>query len=272
MSILICLDNRCVSMRPNCPDKTELSCDGNMNASHLEDGVSKADSPRMFDRISGRYDLLNHLLSFRQDYFWRRKLARMIREVPHDVVVDLACGTCDQILSAFRQNRDIRMGIAVDPAQRMLDIGSAKVKSAGLNRRISLIRGDGICLPLAGDCADCAMISFGIRNVVDAAGSLAELHRILKPGGSLAVLEFSLPGNRLIRTVYLLYFRHVLPRAGYAISGDGQAYRYLNRTVEDFYGRGEFCSMMRDAGFGGVEMTSLTFGAATIYIGKKNDI
>jgi demethylmenaquinone methyltransferase/2-methoxy-6-polyprenyl-1,4-benzoquinol methylase len=256
-------------MRMNCPEKKALARDSHMSATPMENSPSKVDSPQMFDRISGRYDLLNHLLSFGQDFLWRRRVSRTLRKIPHDIVVDLACGTCDQILSAFKQNPDIRTGLAVDMAGRMLRIGSNKVETRGLNERIRLVRGDGMDIPLADDSVDCAMISFGIRNFVDADRSLVEFHRILKPGGSLAVLEFSLPKNRFIRMVYLLYFRHVLPWAGAVTSGDRHAYKYLNETVEDFYRRGEFCAMMRNAGFGGIEMTGLTFGAATIYIGKK---
>jgi demethylmenaquinone methyltransferase/2-methoxy-6-polyprenyl-1,4-benzoquinol methylase len=233
---------------------------------------SKADSPEMFDRISGRYDLLNHLLSFGQDILWRRKLSRMIRVVPHDVVLDLACGTCDQLLSAFKHNSDIGLGLGIDMAGRMLRIGSEKVVSRGLNNKVRLVKGDGMELSLADNSVDFAMISFGIRNVVDAGVCLTEFHRILKPGGTLAVLEFSLPANRLIRTVYLWYFRRILPFAGAIISGDRQAYRYLNRTVENFYDKEQFCNLMAAAGFNNIKTVPLTFGTASTYTGKKDDL
>lgn len=233
---------------------------------------SKADSPEMFDRISDRYDLLNHLLSFGQDILWRRKLSRMMKAVPHDVVLDLACGTCDQILSAFRLNSDIGLVLGIDMAGRMLRIGSEKVASKGLSNKVRLVKGDGMVLPLADNSVDFAMISFGIRNMVDASVSLREFHRILKPCGTLAVLEFSLPANRLIRTLYLSYFRRILPFAGAIISGDRQAYRYLNKTVEDFYDGEQFCNLMTVAGFNNIQTVALSFGTASIYIGKKDDL
>jgi demethylmenaquinone methyltransferase/2-methoxy-6-polyprenyl-1,4-benzoquinol methylase len=233
---------------------------------------SKADSPEMFDRISGRYDLLNHLLSFGQDILWRRRLSRIISVVSHEVVLDLACGTCDQILSAFRHNSDIGLGLGIDMAGRMLRIGSEKVASRGLSNKVRLVKGDGMDLPLADDSVDFAMISFGIRNMVDASACLSEFHRILKPGGTLAALEFSLPANRLIRTVYLWYFRWILPFAGAVISGDRQAYRYLNKTVEDFYDSEQFCNLMTASGFISIKAVPLTFGTARIYVGEKDDL
>jgi len=239
---------------------------------HMGDIPLRADSPEMFDRISSRYDLLNHLLSFGQDLLWRRKLARMMSSVPHGVVLDIACGTCDQILSAYRHNPDIDVGLGIDMAGKMLRVGSDKVVARRLSDRILLARGDGMDLPLADDSIDFAMISFGIRNMTDAGRSLTEFRRILKPGGTLSILEFSLPENRLIRTIYLGYFRHVLPRVGAIISGDSQAYSYLNKTVEAFYDGEEFCAMMRAAGFNSVGMMPLTLGTVTIYVGKKDDL
>ena len=230
---------------------------------------SKIDSHKMFDRIAARYDLLNHVLSFGQDLAWRAKAGRLIRDYPHDTVLDLACGTCDLLLSAFRYNKDIRCGIGIDMADNMLRIGFDKIRTRGLARKICLAKGDGMDLPVA-DCAvDFAMISFGIRNMADPAKSLSELYRILKQGGRLAVLEFSLPKNRLIKAVYLIYFRKILPRIGGLISGDRFAYSYLNRTVEEFYYGKQFCDMMGNAGFANIEMKPLTFGIVTIYVGEK---
>jgi len=229
---------------------------------------SKADSHKMFDRISSRYDLLNRILSLGIDSLWRRRLALMMREYSHRTVLDLACGTCDLVLSSFRRNPDIECGIGIDMAGRMLDIGKRKIHNRGLSNRISLSLGDGMELPLADRSIDFAMISFGIRNMVDPAKALAELRRVLTPDGHLAVLEFSIPENRIFRALYLLYFRKLLPLIGGIVSGDRFAYNYLNRTVETFYYGKAFCEMMRAAGFGDIRSRPLTFGIATIYIGS----
>lgn len=241
-------------------------------AANMDVISSKADSPEMFDRISKRYDLLNHLLSFGTDYHWRDQAARSLARFPHDVVLDASCGTCDQLLSAFRLNKDIKFGFGVDPASKMLRFGASKPDLQRLGDRVVLAEGDGLSLPLADGSIDSVMISFGIRNIVDPVRALSEFYRVLKPGGGLVVLEFSLPRSRLIRGVYLLYFRRVLPWLGSVISGDKCAYRYLNKTVEQFYDQTRFRDMMRSVGFRAVQIESLTFGTATIYSGKKSDI
>jgi len=223
----------------------------------------------MFDRISRRYDFLNHFLSFGQDLLWRRKVALLMKKYPHDTVLDLACGTCDLILAAFKHNRDIRLGIGIDMAERMLDIGSQKVENLCKSGRIRLARGDGMQLPVRDGSVDFSMISFGIRNMVDPPKALGELCRVLKPGGRLAVLEFSLPQNRILRAIYLVYFRRILPKLGGLISGDYYAYSYLDKTVETFASGEEFCRMMLDAGFDGVSANPMTFGTVTLYVGVK---
>jgi demethylmenaquinone methyltransferase/2-methoxy-6-polyprenyl-1,4-benzoquinol methylase len=223
----------------------------------------------MFDRISKRYDLLNHLLSFGQDFLWRKKVAILMKELPHSTVLDLACGTCDLILIALKHNSDIELGMGVDLSGKMLSIGQRKVRSKSLSNQIALVKGDGMSLPIAAGIFDFAMISFGIRNMPEPDRALAELYRALKPGGSLAVLEFSIPSNGIIRSVYLFYFRRLLPWIGGLISGDRGAYTYLNKTVETFYTQESFCSMMTKAGFSDVRTVRLSFGVAAIYLGLK---
>jgi demethylmenaquinone methyltransferase/2-methoxy-6-polyprenyl-1,4-benzoquinol methylase len=132
-----------------------------------------------------------------------------------------------------------------------------------------MVRGDAMRIAAAKESFDVVTISFGIRNVLDVDAALCEMHRVLKPGGRVLILEFSLPKNALLRWAYLLYFRNVLPRIGALISGDSYAYRYLNQTVETFPYGDAFASLLRDANFGNVAMTPLTFGIATIYQGDK---
>lgn len=230
---------------------------------------SRADSYRMFDRISPRYDFLNHLLSFGRDRGWRREVSRIVRESRHQSILDLACGTCDLILSAFEENDDIHCGIGIDMAGKMLSIGKEKVSRKHLDARICLVRGDGMRIPLGRETVDLAMIAFGIRNMNDPHKSLSEIHRVLKSGGRLVVLEFSIPKNRVSRVAYLAYFRYILPLVGGILSRDLRAYRYLNRTVENFFSDSAFGRMMENAGFRDLRFMPLTFGITTIYSGDK---
>ena len=229
----------------------------------------KAESPKMFDRISARYDFLNHFLSFGQDFLWRKAVGRIVASGPHRRVLDLACGTCDLLFSAFKEAPDIELGVGIDPARRMLGIGAQKTARQPFTDRIELAAGDGLSLPVADGSFDCAMISFGIRNIPDVPGALSELHRSLVWSGRLIVLEFSLPKNSVIRALYLFYFRKILPLLGGLISGDRRAYSYLNRTVETFFEPEEFSRQMETAGFSRITTQPLTLGVATIYVGVK---
>jgi len=230
---------------------------------------AKNDSPRMFDRIAHRYDLLNRLLSMRRDVAWRRRLADLLPDREDLTVLDVATGTADVLLTAVQRRQNITHAIGIDPAGGMVRLGRKKTRVAGLNGLIQFVIGDARSLPFADHCFDAATIAFGIRNVPDPAAGLREMHRVLRTGGKALVLEFSLPHNRLLRTIYLFYFRHVLPRLGAVISGDSGAYRYLNRTVEDFPSGSVFCELMERAGFTDVNDKSLSFGIASIYTGTK---
>ncbi len=223
----------------------------------------------MFDRIAHRYDLLNRILSMRQDVIWRKKMARYIPADTPVKILDLATGTGDQLIFLAKRRRNISSGIGVDMAEKMIEIGNEKIREKGLESRFELQKGNATDLPFDNDTFDVATISFGIRNVNDVERSLSEMRRILKPGGKALILEFSIPENRVIRSLYMLYFRHVLPRIGGLISGDSQAYRYLNQTVETFpYGKA-FCDLMENAGFTSVEARPLSFGIASVYKGEK---
>ena len=230
---------------------------------------AKQESPRMFDRIAHRYDLLNRLLSMRRDVAWRKELAAMLPDTTNLAVLDIATGTADVLLTALRECTNISQAVGVDMAGEMLRIGHTKAQHAQYGERVHLIRGDALKLPVADESFGAVTIAFGIRNVTDVRMALQEMNRVLKPGGKLLILEFSLPDNRLLRRFYLFYFRHILPRLGSVISGDSGAYRYLNRTVEDFpYGE-RFCAMIREAGFATVRDDKLSFGIASIYSGSK---
>jgi demethylmenaquinone methyltransferase/2-methoxy-6-polyprenyl-1,4-benzoquinol methylase len=222
---------------------------------------------RMFDRIAHRYDLLNRSLSFGQDVSWRK---RLLRHLPVDRplrLIDLATGTADQILFLHSGKSSIHSAEGYDLSEEMLARGREKIAARKLEKSVRLLRGDAQACPAADASADIVTISFGIRNVEDVPTALRDMRRLLVPGGKALVLECSLPPNALIRRLYLLYFRHILPRLGALVSGDAYAYNYLNRTVETFPCGEAFCQLLREAGFVDVRAEPMTFGTATLYIG-----
>ena len=223
---------------------------------------------RMFDRIANRYDLLNRLLSFRQDVAWRKKVVSLLPKKENLSVLDLATGTGDLILS-MTESSYFSSGVGLDMSGEMLKYAVIKSQEKKSFENISFVRGDAVHIPFENNSFDTVSIAFGIRNVVDVQKSLQEMHRILTQNGKALILEFSLPKNRLVKAGYLFYFRHILPFIGGIISGDSYAYKYLNQTVESFpYGK-EFCTLMEKAGFTTVSEHRLTFGIATIYEGVK---
>jgi len=223
----------------------------------------------MFNRIAHRYDLLNRLLSLRQDVAWRNKLARFLPNREKLTVLDVATGTGDVLLSLEKKSNKISRTIGIDMADRMLDIGRSKIEKRGLQDKIKLQTGDATDIKFDEGSFDVATISFGIRNVNNLDIAIQNLFRILKHKGRVLILEFSLPGNFILKQLYLFYFRYILPGIGSVISGDGYAYNYLNQSVETFpYGE-EFCNILRKNGFKNVHFHPLTFGIASIYWGDK---
>ena len=224
----------------------------------------------MFDRIAGRYDLLNRVLSFGQDLLWRTAVAKCIPKREEQTILDLATGTADQLISIFRRCGKNHNAIGLDMSGEMLAIGRNKVVKRRLHRQITLVHGDALRIPMISQSVDAITITFGIRNLENVGRGLWEMYRVLKPGGKVIILEFSMPENRVFRPFYLFYLRNILPGIGTVVSGDNYAYRYLNKTVETFpYGE-KFCQMMRDTGFTEINTIQLNLGIATIYQGQKN--
>jgi demethylmenaquinone methyltransferase/2-methoxy-6-polyprenyl-1,4-benzoquinol methylase len=241
----------------------------NENIENKDKNPPREDVHKMFDRISGRYDLLNRLLSFRRDVIWRKNLAELLPQREGLKILDLATGTGDVLFSLVENNNHIRTGIGIDMASEMLKLAQIKINKNKLQDKLSLIRGDATQIPFAENSFDAVTIAFGIRNVVDVSQSLSEMYRILSLESKAMILEFSLPKNRFIKSLYLFYFRKILPFVGGVISGDSYAYRYLNQTVETFPYGDDFCELMRKAGFESVRQHPMTSGIATIYEGIK---
>lgn len=223
----------------------------------------------MFDRIAGRYDLLNRLLSLRRDVAWRKRLAKSLPDRPQLDVLDIATGTADVLLCLLSTSDRIQSAVGLDMSPQMLRLGLQKITAAGLQDRVLLVRGDALQLPLDDSSFDAVTIAFGIRNLPDMVEALREMYRVLKPAGRLLVLEFSMPDNSLVSRLYPFHLRGVIPRLGAMISGDSYAYQYLNETVQSFPYGDEFCALVRECGFINVRAHSLTFGIATIYESEK---
>lgn len=223
----------------------------------------------MFDRIAPTYDLLNHLLSAGRDYSWRRRVTGLLKGRGALHVIDLATGTGDLLISLLQGCPSIVRAVGLDLSEHMLDLCRAKLRRRGLLERVDLVCGDASATALSGDTFDLVTMAFGIRNTVDAAATLGEIHRLLKPGGTTLILEFSLPPQRVVRWCYLKYLRAVVPCLGSWVSGDRQAYRYLDETIESFHRPQAFCALMQEAGFREISAISLTLGVASIYQGTK---
>ncbi len=221
---------------------------------------------KMFDDIAPTYDQLNHLLSFDVDKSWRRKAVRTILSIHPEVVADLACGTGDFAIALAKAG--VSKVLGYDISEGMLKYGNAKLRKMLLDKQVIMQMSDAENLPLEDDSVDAVSIAFGIRNFEHKEIGLSEMHRIIRPGGMVCILELSVPQNPLLQALYKIYFLHVLPFFGGLISGNRQAYKYLPNSVMAFPKPNEFMEMMRGAGFCNVTAKAFTFGLCRMYIGR----
>ena len=217
----------------------------------------------MFGRVAGRYDLLNHLLSFNLDKRWRARAVKRVSPVlerPGAVVLDLACGTGDVAIELAR----VAGGpvLASDFCHPMLI--EAKRKRAG-----TLFESDALALPLRDESLDLITIAFGFRNFAHYQNGLEEMLRVLKPGGVAAILEFSTPTNRVFGSLYGFFSTRVLPWVGGVVSGSREAYSYLPESIKKFPGAEDLAEAMRTAGFQRVEFERMTGGAVALHLAWK---
>lgn len=222
----------------------------------------------MFDRISPKYDRLNHLLSFNIDKVWRRKTAKAVAKTQPKTVLDLATGTADLAMAVARRNPQAHI-IGMDISEKMLDIGKAKVAQRKMDGQIELRLGDAAALPFEDGSFDAVTVAFGVRNFEDLDKGLSEIHRVLKPNGNVFILEFSMPERFPVRQLYRFYFKRVLPRIGKMVSKDPGAYTYLPESVEKFPKPDVFSKSLASSGLMKCQIKRFTMGVATLYISQK---
>jgi demethylmenaquinone methyltransferase/2-methoxy-6-polyprenyl-1,4-benzoquinol methylase len=224
---------------------------------------------KMFDRIAPYYVLLNHILSFGLDFLWRRKVANTVNNEKKLQVLDLATGTGDLLISLLKRNRNITNAVGLDISENMLALCRKKIVKQKLDDRVTLILADAAHTGLFDKSFDIVTMGFGIRNTPDVSKTLSEIYRLLKKDGTVLILEFAPPSNRIIRKLYYLYLRNFVPLFGRLISRDKNAYRYLNTSIENFHSIDDLSSLMQKAGFSDISTTPLTFGIVCIYKANK---
>ncbi len=219
----------------------------------------------MFGAVAPRYDLLNRVLSASLDIVWRRKAAEALTLADPAPVLDLCCGTGDQALALRKRGAEV---VAADFCVPMLALAEKKYQRLD-ERRPRGLAGDAMTLPFADQLFGAATVAFGLRNVADLDAALVEIHRVLRPGGETAFLEFTVPETPVLRAPYLFYFRTVLPWIGRRLSKRGSAYSYLPDSVLQFPQRQVFLERMEAAGFTDVACRNLSGGIVNLYTGRR---
>jgi demethylmenaquinone methyltransferase/2-methoxy-6-polyprenyl-1,4-benzoquinol methylase len=235
-------------------------------ANTIQQSSKAAEVRRMFSEIAPRYDFLNHALSLNIDKRWRKFVIKKVEQRlrrPGAVALDLCCGTADLSLELGA----IAPTIGVDFCRPMLEVGRGKIRAARLP--IDLVEGDALNVPVGDGSVDVVTVAFGLRNLESVELGLKEMHRLLRPGGRAAVLEFSRPQVPIFRQLFQLYFTTILPRIGNAISGSNFAYQYLPDSVKRFPDQQTLARMMQSFGFSDIRYYNLFGGVAALHLGDK---
>lgn len=221
----------------------------------------------IFNDIAPKYDLLNHLLSMNIDKGWRRKAMRYIGENEKNRLLDVACGTGDFSIAAYRAG--VKQVTGIDISANMVEVGCKKVRSFGLEDHVSLQIGDSEKMEFESDYFDVVTVAFGVRNFEHLEAGLKEMQRVLRPGGKVIILEFSMPEHFPMKQLYKFYFRHILPFIGGWVSGNKEAYTYLPESVMKFPQGTVFLNILKKCGFQKASRRKLSGGIASIYVGEK---
>ena len=234
-----------------------------------ENGTAFSHQTRgMFTAIAPRYDFLNQILSVGLDRYWRKKAVDYLMSTSNELILDIATGTGDILIEIAKRNLSTQI-YGIDFSQRMLELARIKVNKLGFDKDISFQIGSGELLPYADKSFDGVLCAFGIRNFYDIKKGLMEFYRILKPGGRLIILEFSMPKNPVISYVYEHYFNYILPKIGNLISGHENAYTYLPESVADFPNQRKFIDWIERTGFNKVFFIELSLGIVSIHSSQK---
>lgn len=223
----------------------------------------KVQVEEMFNYISPRYDLLNHLLSVNIDKLWRKRVVEMLKEHSQQKILDVATGTADFAIAAAKLENSKITGI--DISGGMLEVGQQKINKLGLDNQIQLLKADAENMPFDENSFDAAIVGFGVRNFESLNKGLNEIYRVLKPGGMFYVLEFSRPAKTPVKQLYKLYFNIILPKVGGWISKNKSAYSYLPESVNEFPDGENFLTILAESGFINNSYFEQSFGIATIY-------
>lgn len=227
-------------------------------------GSKKEQVAKMFNAISKQYDFLNRILSVGIDINWRNKTVRQVKNSGAKKILDVATGTADLAISLSKKipNSSIT---GIDISSGMLEVGNKKIKQKKVSNNVNLVLGDGESLPFDNNSFDAVTVAFGVRNFENLEKGLMEMVRVLKPGGILAILEFSKPKSAPFKQIYFLYFKYILPALGRWISKDPSAYSYLPASVEAFPYGNNFLDKLKNAKLERLKIRSLTFGIASLY-------
>jgi demethylmenaquinone methyltransferase/2-methoxy-6-polyprenyl-1,4-benzoquinol methylase len=228
----------------------------------------KAQVERMFDRIAPRYDLLNRLLSLGVDVWWRKRALSRLQGKQVRKLLDVATGTADVAIMAATMLKPEKI-IGIDIANQMLDFGRVKIKNEGLEHLITLETGDSERLRFEDGSFDAVTVAFGVRNFENLEKGLSEMLRVLRPGGTAVILEFSRPQIFPFKQLYNSYFRYLLPLIGRLTSRDTRAYTYLFESVQSFPDGDLFLSILTNTGYSNSQCRQLTLGICSIYTAEK---
>ena len=231
------------------------------------DLTKKQQVEQMFDNISGKYDLLNRILSMGIDVSWRKKVVKSAKKQNPKTILDIATGTGDLAI-AMAKATDAKI-TGFDLSAGMLEVGKRKIAEENLQDRIEMIQGDAEKMPFADDAFDVITVAFGVRNFENLKKGLDDIYRVLKPGGKLIILEFSQPQAAPMKQLYSFYSRYILPRIGKKISKDQSAYTYLPDSVKAFPHGDEMKKILKNSNFVEPFDKKLTFGIASIYESLK---
>ncbi len=231
------------------------------------DQSKKEQVEHMFDTISGEYDGLNRVISFGIDVKWRKKVVALVTDTHPDSILDIATGTGDLILNMAESGASQLIGL--DISEGMLSVGRKKIKASGLEDRIQMIQADSEAMPFEDNSFDAITVAFGVRNFETLEKGLAEIYRVLKPGGIFVILETSVPTKTPFKQGYTIHCKYIMPLIGRLFSKDRDAYSYLSESASVFPFGEALNNILRKIGFTNVEDKPQTFGVATIYTATK---